>query len=148
MRVSAKSEYAIRAAAYLAAANGSRVKAEELSDATLIPRQFLENILGELRRAGIVRATRGAEGGYELARPANAIELGMVLAAVGSSLADNEVIEANGNGDGSYRVDDVWLALQSLTRTLLEQVTLADVVAGKMPTEVRRLARKERARRS
>jgi Rrf2 family protein len=145
MRVSAKSEYAIRAAAYLAAANGSRVKAEELSDATHIPRQFLENILGELRRAGIVRATRGAEGGYELARPANAIELGMLLAAVGSSLADHD---GNGNGEGSSRLDDVWLALQSLTRSLLEQVTLADVVAGKMPTEVRRLARKERARRT
>jgi Rrf2 family protein len=146
MRVSAKSEYAIRAAAYLAAADASRVKAEELSDAMHIPRQFLENILGELRRAGIVRATRGAEGGYELARPADEIELGMVLGAVGSEFADNEAIDAN--GDGAYCVDDVWLALRSMTRSLLEQVTLADVVAGKMPTEVRRLARKERARRT
>jgi Rrf2 family protein len=146
MRVSAKSEYAIRAAAYLAAANGSRVKAEELSDAMHIPRQFLENILGELRRAGIVRAQRGAEGGYELARPAHEVELGMLLGAVGSPFADDA--PAARNGDSTYCVDDVWLALRSMTRSLLRQVTLADIVAGKLPTDVRRLARKERARRS
>ncbi len=148
MKVSAKSEYAIRAAAYLAAADGTRVKAEALSEAMRIPRQFLENILGELRRAGIVRALRGAEGGYELARPAHEIELGAVLRAVGSAIADTDGLERNGNGDAEYRVDDVWLALQALTRSLLDQVTLADVVAGKMPTEVRRLARKERTRRA
>jgi Rrf2 family protein len=145
VKVSAKSEYAIRAAAYLAAADGSRVKAEELSDAMRIPRQFLENILGELRRAGLVRAQRGAEGGYELARPADEIELGAVLRAVGSAIAAEEAIATYGNG--TYCVDDVWLALRSMTRSLLGQVTLADVVAGKLPTEVRRLARKERARR-
>ncbi|MDQ1520203.1 MAG: hypothetical protein QOI55_1276 [Actinomycetota bacterium] len=145
MKISAKSDYAIRAVAYLAAADGSRVKAEILAAEARIPRQFLENILAELRRAGIVRARRGSEGGYEMARPAAEVDLGMVLAAVGSPLSE---IDPERDGRPSASVDDVWLALQAATRTMLERVTFADLIAGSLPADVQRLARKERARQA
>jgi Rrf2 family protein len=141
MKISAKSDYAIRAVAFLAAADGARVKADELAVEANIPKQFLENILAELRRAGIVRAHRGSDGGYELARASKDIDLSTVLAAVGSPLADgNEAIR-----DSSV-VDDVWLALQSATRGVLERVTLADLVRGTLPSTVRKLALAERER--
>jgi Rrf2 family protein len=149
MKVSAKSDYAIRAAVHIAAANGSRVKAEELAAAAGIPRQFLENILAELRRGGVVRARRGSEGGYELARPPTEIDVGMVLAAIGSPLADEPGAPGAGEpGLPVQPVQDVWLALRSSTRTLLERVTLADLVSGSLPDDVRRLAREERLRQT
>ena len=141
MKISAKSDYAIRAVAFLAAADGARVKADELAVEANIPKQFLENILAELRRAGIVRAHRGSDGGYELARASKDIDLATVLAAVGSPLADgNDAVR-----DPSV-VDDVWLALQSATRGVLERVTLADLVRGTLPSTVRKLALAERER--
>ena len=75
MRITAKADYAVRAAAELAAAadDGVLVKGEQLARSQSIPQNFLENILTELRRAGIVRTRRGAEGGYQLARPAAVI---------------------------------------------------------------------------
>jgi Rrf2 family protein len=126
VKISAKSDYAVRAAVHLAAANGSRVKAEELSETARVPRQFLENILAELRRAGIVRAQRGSEGGYQLARPADEIHIGMVLTAIGSPLAEeNHQPGSPGSLEG---IDDMWAALCTSTRAFLEQVTLADLV--------------------
>jgi Rrf2 family protein len=141
MKISAKSDYAIRAVAHLAACDGARVKADELAHRAHIPKQFLENILAELRRAGIVRAHRGSDGGYELARPANDIDIATVLAAVGSPLADG----SDAVRDATV-VDDVWLALRSATRSVLERVTLADLVRGTLPANVRELALAERAR--
>ena len=137
MRISAKSDYAIRAAVYIAAADGRRVKAEELATETRVPRQFLENILGELRRAGIVRAHRGAEGGYALARPAGDINISMVLAAVGSPLSEDDDDLA---ASRVLAVAEVWRALQHTTRTLLESVTLDDLVRGELPNDIRLLA--------
>ena len=70
MRISAKADYAVRAAVELAAAPDEKpVKAERIATAQGIPLNFLENILGELRHAGVVRSHRGAEGGFRLARP-------------------------------------------------------------------------------
>ena len=72
MRISAKADYAVRAAVELAAATDEKpVKAERIATAQDIPLNFLENILGELRHAGIVRSHRGAEGGFRLAKPAD-----------------------------------------------------------------------------
>ncbi len=72
MRISAKADYAVRAVVELAAASDAEkpVKAERISNAQGIPLNFLENILGELRHAGLVRSHRGAEGGFRLAKPA------------------------------------------------------------------------------
>jgi Rrf2 family protein len=146
VKITAKSDYAIRAAARLAEADGARVKAEELSISAGVPRQFLENILSELRRAGVVRAQRGSEGGYELARPARDIDLGTILAAVGSPLAEEN--HRPGAPGTLEPLDDVWLALSGSTREFLRRVTLADIVDGSLPEDIRALAREHRGQES
>src|SRR5215210_942734 len=87
MRVSAKADYAVRAAVELAAAASPPVKGELISQAQEIPLKFLENILSELRHAGLVRSQRGTEGGYWLARPADEITVADVMRAVEGPLA-------------------------------------------------------------
>src|SRR6476659_3256823 len=87
MRVSARADYAVRAAAELAAHEGSPTKGEALSRAQSIPLKFLENILGDLRHSGLVRSQRGADGGYWLARPASEITVADVIRAVEGPLA-------------------------------------------------------------
>ena len=89
MRVSAKADYALRACVELAAAEGAGpVKGDRIAQAQEIPLKFLENILGDLRQAGLVRSQRGAEGGYWLARPAAEITLADVIRAVEGPLAN------------------------------------------------------------
>ncbi len=89
MRVSAKADYAVRAAVELAAAEGTGpVKGERISQAQAILLRFLENILLELRHAGLVQSQRGAEGGYWLARPGSEITLAEVLRVVEVPLAN------------------------------------------------------------
>ena len=88
MRISAKVDYAVRAAVELAAADGDRpTKGDAIAQAQGIPLKFLENILGDLRHAGLVRSQRGAEGGYWLNRPANEISVADVIRAVEGPLA-------------------------------------------------------------
>src|ERR1044072_8561508 len=87
MRVSAKADYAVRAAAELAAAGEGPVKGEKLAEAQDIPLQFLEHILLELKHAGIVRARRGAKGGYWLARPADEVTIAAVARALEGPIA-------------------------------------------------------------
>src|ERR1700739_4429728 len=88
MRISAKADYAVRAAVELAAADGDNpVKAERIATAQDIPLNFLENILGELRHAGIVRSHRGADGGFRLAQPAHQLTVADVIRAVEGPLA-------------------------------------------------------------
>ena len=89
MRVSAKADYAVRAAAELATTEGGGpVKAERIAEAQEIPIKFLETILLELKHAGIVRSQRGPDGGYALARPADGIALADVIRAVDGPLAN------------------------------------------------------------
>ena len=87
MRISAKVDYAVRAAVELAAAGGEPIKGEALAEAQDIPLKFLENILGELKHAGIVASQRGTEGGYWLAKPADEITLADIIRAVEGPLA-------------------------------------------------------------
>src|SRR5438105_7027900 len=88
MRISAKADYAVRAVVELAAAEGDKpVKAERIATAQDIPLNFLENILGELRHAGIVRSHRGADGGFRLARAADQINVADIIRAVEGPLA-------------------------------------------------------------
>jgi Rrf2 family protein len=142
MRVSAKADYAVRAAAELAAAEEGPVKGEKLADAQDIPLQFLEHILLELKHAGIVRARRGAKGGYWLARPAEEVTIADIVRAVEGPIAHvqsapPESIEYRGNAE---HLQEVWIAVRQSLRTVLEHVTLADLVGGKLPSEVRALA--------
>jgi Rrf2 family protein len=143
MRISAKADYAVRALAELAATGSDKpVKGEVLAGNQDIPLNFLENILRELRHAGIVRTQRGAEGGYLLARPANDINLAEILRAVEGPLAAvqgtrPDQLEYEG---AAASLVDVWVAVRANLRAVLEKVTLADLARGSLPASVKRLA--------
>src|SRR5260370_41416040 len=126
MRITAKAAYAVRAAAELAAAqdDGELVKGEQLAKSQSIPQNFLENILTELRRAGIVRTRRGADGGYQLARPAAEITVADVLRAVEGPLAAVQGIRPSElkYGGAAERLPEVWVALRARLRDGLEAV--------------------------
>ena len=140
MRVSAKADYAVRAAIELAAEASRRqpVKGTVVSKAQKIPLRFLENILNELRHAGVVQSQRGSEGGYWLARSADDITVAEIIRAVEGPLAS---VRGERPEDLEYRGDaeplrDVWVALRANIRQVLESVTLADIVAGELPPRV------------
>ena len=141
MRVSAKADYAVRAAAELAAAGEGPVKGERLAESQDIPLQFLEHILLELKHARIVRAKRGARGGYWLARPADDITLANVIRAVEGPLANiqDQAPEATSYPGHAERLREVWVAVRANLRAVLEQVTLADLTAGELPEPIREL---------
>ncbi len=143
MYVTAKADYAVRAAVELAAAPPGPITGEAISDAQEIPLPFLEKILAELRAAGIVRSQRGVGGGSELARPAAEVTLADVIRAVDGPLASvraESPEELNYSGT-AVPLRDVWLALRFNMRAVLDAVTLADVAAGKLPDDVTRLLR-------
>jgi Rrf2 family protein len=143
VRVSAKADYALRAAIELAAVSADGpVKGERISQAQEIPLKFLENILSDLRHAGIVRSQRGVEGGYWLARPADEITVAEVIRAVEGPIANvrgvgPEQVEYAGSAE---RLRDVWIAVRANLRAVLEQVTIADLARGELPTSIEVLA--------
>ena len=132
----------MRAAAELAAAEEGPIKGERLADAQDIPLQFLEHILLELKHHGIVRARRGAKGGYWLARPAEEVTIAEIVRAVEGPIAHvqsspPEAIEYRGNAE---HLQEVWIAVRASLRRVLEEVTLADLVSGELPGIVGELA--------
>jgi Rrf2 family protein len=142
VNISAKSDYAVRAMLALTTEGGSRpVKGEMLATAQQIPVKFLENILVDLRRAGLVASQRGAEGGYRLSRPANQITVADVIRAVDGPLANIRGMrpEAAEYEGAATALRDVWVAMRAALRSVLEKVTLADVAAGTLPATVRKL---------
>jgi Rrf2 family protein len=143
VRISAKADYAVRAAVELAAASHDEpLKAEAIAEAQQIPPRFLENILVELRHSGIVQSRRGAEGGYRLSRPADDITIAEVIRAVDGPLATvrgDPADELDYEGPAGP-LQEVWLALRANIRQVLESVTLAAVVEGDLPPQVQHLA--------
>ena len=142
MRVSAKTDYAVRAAAELAASPDGPVKGERLADSQDIPLQFLEHILLDLKHAGIVRARRGAKGGYWLAKPAEEVSIADVIRAVEGPIAHvqsapPESITYRGSAE---QLQTVWIAVRAGLREVLENVSLAELVSGKLPANVQNLA--------
>jgi Rrf2 family protein len=140
VRVSAKTDYAIRAALELAAAEDDRpLKGERIATAQAIPLRFLENILMQLRHAGLVESRRGADGGYRLAKPAAEVTLADVIRAIDGPLAGVSGARPETLGfDGvAEPMRDVWIAVRAALRGVLERVTLADVVARELPGHVR-----------
>jgi Rrf2 family protein len=138
MRVSARVDYALRAAAELAARPDAPVKREAIAAAQAIPVPFLEQILLALKRAGIVRTRRGPEGGYWLARPPEAVTLAEVIRAVEGPLAN---VQGERPEDVAYtgsaaRLQDVWIAVRANLRAVLDEVTLADLAGGRLPDDV------------
>jgi Rrf2 family protein len=150
MRITAKVDYAIRAAAELAAAPaGTPTKGEALARAQDIPLRFLENILRELRHAGLVKTHRGADGGYQLARPASTINLAEIIRAVEGPLAavQGERPEDLAFAGAAQDLPEVWIALRASLRSVLESVTLDDLAQGRLPASIRRLAADPDARK-
>jgi Rrf2 family protein len=142
MRISAKADYAVRAATELASAKEGPTKGDAIARAQDIPLRFLENILGDMRQAGIVRSQRGAEGGYWLAKPAKEITVADVIRAVEGPLAAirgeaPEDVVFTGSAESLGRL---WVAVRASLRTVLENVTLADLAEGKLPARVDKLA--------
>jgi Rrf2 family protein len=141
VRVSAKVDYAVRALAELAVAGPGPVKGEAIAEAQEIPLKFLENILSDLRRAGMVGSQRGAVGGYWLAVPAERITVADVVRAVEGALAD---VRGEAPEDVDYRgaavaLRDVWVATRATLRSVLEVVTVADIAQGRLPEVVKEL---------
>jgi Rrf2 family protein len=150
VRISAKSDYAVRAMAELAAADdGHAVKAEHIATAQDIPLNFLLGILRELRNAHLVRSQRGREGGYVLSRPAAEIALADVIRAVDGPLAnvrDLSLSELSYPGPAES-LREVWMAVRGSLREVLENVTVGDLASGRLPRNVRLLAARHQAER-
>lgn len=142
MRISAKTDYALRAAIELASLNSSDpVKGEAIATAQGIPLRFLENILGDLRNAGIVESRRGVEGGYLLSRPPAEITLADVIRAVDGPLANvagtrPNLLEYQGSTE---KLREIWVGVRAALRSVLEETTLADMAKKKLPRHIEKM---------
>ncbi|MGY1742455.1 MULTISPECIES: RrF2 family transcriptional regulator [unclassified Blastococcus] len=150
MRITARVDYAVRAAVELAAAAPGALTCDKIATAQDIPSRFLQSILGDLQHARLVTSQRGREGGYRLALPPEEISIARVMRVEQGFLAE---VHGQRPEDVSYPgtaepLAAVWVAARAAYRRVLEEVSLADVVAGKLPAEVADLAAVEDAWRS
>jgi len=131
----------MRALLTLAADPHGAMTADRMAAAQGLPVKFLENILVELRRGGLVASQRGAEGGYRLARPATEITAADVLRLVDGPLAEVRGArpEAAVYDGPAAHLQEVWVAARASLRSVLEGVTLADIVSGRFPPPVAKL---------
>lgn len=141
MHITARADYAVRAVVQLAALGPDPATRQQLADAQDIPGKFLETILGDLRRAGILEAQRGTAGGYRLARPDTEVTLADIVRAADGPLA---AVRALPPEDTVYPgpaapLTEVWVAVRASLRDVLEATTVADVVSGSLPPHVRAL---------
>jgi Rrf2 family protein len=143
VRLTARVDYALRAACALAAAqadSGHSLTTEKVAAAEGVPHRFLESILRDLRRAGLVDSRRGPEGGHVLAAPAAQVSIADVIRAIDGPLAlvrnlRPEQLEYSGS---STHLQDVWISLRASEREILESTTLDAVVTGRLPDVARR----------
>lgn len=118
------------------------MKAEAIADAQDIPHKFLEGILNDMRRGGLVLSQRGGNGGYRLAKPARSISIADVIRVVDGPLVSVRGVRPP---DLSYTgpaqaLLPLWIALRANVREILDGVTLADVAASDLPADVSALA--------
>jgi Rrf2 family protein len=150
MRITAKVDYALRAMAQLAAEPvGRPVAAIRVADEQGIPLKFLHGVLADLKRARLVRSTRGADGGYELWRPATDITVADVFRAIDGPLVtvrDTVLSDLEYTGPATG-LRDVWMAARASLRQVFENVTLADLVRGELPSDTLALAAQYKAGR-
>ena len=142
MDISARTEYAVRAMLALAQApalDAGPISVESLAQRQDLPRKFLEAIVADLRAADLVVSTRGARGGYTLARPASAVSLGDVFRAVDGPLAEVRGLRPHETSyEGVARhLPTVWVAVRVALREVLDDTSLADVLGGDLPPAVR-----------
>jgi Rrf2 family protein len=150
VRITARVDYAVRAALELAAAAPGALTCERIATAQNIPNRFLQAILGDLQHARLVTSQRGREGGYRLALPPSEISIARVMRVEQGFLADvhgerPEEVQYPGAAEPLSRV---WVAAREAYRRVLEQVTLADVATGDLPTSMTELLELESAWRS
>ena len=138
MRISAKADYAVRAALELAVPHGKPIKGTKLAEAQEIPLQFLEHILLDLKRAGLIQAKRGATRRLLARRRSGEVTVADVIRAVEGPLANIQDLppeETNYVG-AAERLRDVWIAVRQNLRVVLENVTLEELASGKLPAAV------------
>jgi len=138
VKISAKADYAVRAMAELALSPGRPVPAKVIAAAQVMPCNFLETILGELRTAGLVKVVRGADGGSMLAKDAEEISLADILRAIEGPLAAVQGIrpERLAYRGAAQRLPELWIAVRANLRAVLERVSLADLAADELPAEI------------
>jgi Rrf2 family protein len=141
MQISAKADYAVRAMLELAAHGPELVKAELLITHQGMPRKFVETILAELRRAGLIHSQRGADGGYSLADKPSKITLGSIIRAVDGPLAEVRGLRPNETSyeGAAQHLPDVWVAVRASLRKVLDETTLAQVLEGTLPRHVKKM---------
>lgn len=148
MRITAKADYAVRAALELATAGDESLTAEVVATRQDIPLYFLRKIFHEMRLANLVTTQRGREGGHRLARPASEITVADILRAMEGPLADvhgtaPESVDYPGIAEP---LQEVWIALRANIRSVLEAVTLADLLSQRLPKRIVTLATRDDAR--
>jgi Rrf2 family protein len=148
MRISAKADYAVRAAIELAGTPHEQLlPAERIATSQGIPLNFLENILGELRTAGIVRSQRGPDGGFRLAKEPDQVRIADIIRAVEGPLA---TVRGGRPEDAAYpgaasSLPRVWIAVRKNLRSVVEHVTVADVAGSRLPRGIEQLAEEPEA---
>ncbi|MDG4802010.1 Rrf2 family transcriptional regulator [Micromonospora sp. WMMD980] len=141
MQISARGDYAVRAALSLATAYPTLLSTQAIAAEQDMPRKFLEAVLADLRRSGIVRAQRGAEGGYTLSRPPREISIGQVLRAVDGPLAGVRGLrpEETTYEGAAENLPRLWVAVRASVRRVVDEVSLDELVSGRLPAHVRKL---------
>jgi Rrf2 family protein len=141
VHISARGDYAVRAALSLAAAYPELMSAQNIAQQQHLPHKFLEAVLADMRRAGLVRAQRGAEGGYTLTQPPADVSVGALLRAVDDPLAGVRGLrpEETRYEGAAENLPWLWVAVRSAVRDVVDEVSLAELVSGRMPARVRKL---------
>ncbi len=141
VEILAKTDYAVRAMLELAAQAPHLVKIDALIREQKMPRKFLESILVDLRRAGLVRSQRGAEGGYALAVPADQVTVAAIIRAVDGPLAEvrGQRPEQTIYSGVAEHLPEVWVAVRASLRRVLDETTLQQVLDGELPAHVQEM---------
>jgi Rrf2 family protein len=142
VQISARADYAVRALLVLAAHDPATTKSDVLAEAQQLPKKFLEAILAACRRGGLLLSQRGAEGGYRLARPPAEIAIGDIIRAVDGPLAGVRGArpETAGYAGEAEHLQTVWVAVRASVRSVLDEVSVADVLRGDLPAHIVALA--------
>ena len=149
MYISAKVDYAVRALCTLAASD-TPLTSESLALSQGLPAKFLESILNDMRRAGLLTSQRGPDGGYRLARPATGITVADIIRPLDGPLAEVRGLrpESTSYEGAAEHLQAVWVAVRASLRNVLDEVTIAGIVSGDLPDAVTALTEDPEAWRS